>query len=387
MVRTIRLGDERIAEILDELDRNDASIESGRQMQRYPYRVRALVVHMQQPGFPTPVPFLVPGRNISATGSSFLHGGFVHPGTRCLLQVITTGGTWTNAGGTVVRCRLVHGNVHEVGVQFDKEIDPAVYCADAMRSRVLLVEDDTSIARLARFHLEQLHADVDLARNGEEAVDLALHGHYDLILMDVELPVMNGLEAVKRLRSHGYTGTIAAATAMTRPEDAEECLAAGCDRYFPKPFSRAELADLLTALRQEPLFSSFHDEASMKGLVREFVSELPGRLRRLHDAIATEDSDTIRSMVRLLKVEGTSYGFDTITEAAEGVEQALLAGETLSEVKEGVEALSKLCSRVRAPKESAPPPRMAPANVGSYGDDVTMEGAGPTHQVTPDDAD
>jgi len=385
MVRTIRLDDERIAEILDRLDANDVTKESGRQAQRYRYRVKALVIHMQQPGFPTPVPFLVPGRNISSAGLSFLHGGFVHPGTRCLVQLITSSGVWTNVGGTAMRCQLIEGNVHEVGVRLDKEIDPAVYCAEALRSRVLLVEDDPSIARLARFHLEQLDADVDLAQTGEEAVNLALQSAYDLILMDVELPVMDGLEAVKLLRNRGYTGTIAAATARTQPEDAENCLSAGCDKYFPKPFSRDELADLLTALRQEPLFSGFHDEPSMKKLVREFVSELPARIRRMEEATGKEDPGTVNSMARLLKAEGTSYGFDIITEVAEEVEQAVLAGKAWTDIKQHVDRLSKLCTRARAPKEAGPPRQIPSANamVGIHG--VISKGPPPDTEGSPDE--
>jgi len=354
MVRTIRLDDERIAEILDGLDGNDAPTETGRQAPRYRYRIKALVVHMQQPGFSSPVPFLVPGRNISCEGLSFLHGGFVHPGTRCLVQLITSYGTWTNAGGTVVRCQLIEGNVHEVGVRLDREIDPAVYCADAVRSRVLLAEDDPSIARLARFHLEQLNADVDLAQDGAEAVDMAINGNYDLVLMDIEMPVMDGLTAVKMLRSRGYTGLIAAATALTQPEDAERCISAGCDKYLPKPFTRAELSALLVSLRAEPLFSTFHDDPSMRDLVREFVTELPQRVRKMDEAVAGGDASGVKTVARTLKAEGTSYGFDIITEVAEGIEKDVIAGKDLAEVRKDVDRLAKLCTRVRTPKSSQP---------------------------------
>ncbi len=385
MVRTIRLDDERIAEILENLDANDVPLDSGRQAQRYRYRIKALVVHMQQPGFSTPVAFLVPGRNISSEGLSFLHGGFVHPGTRCLVQLITSYGAWANVGGTIVRCGLIEGSVHEVGVRLDHEIDPAVYCVDAVRSQVLLAEDDPSIARLARFHLEQLNAEVDLAENGEEAVDMALKGNYDLVLMDIEMPVMDGLEAVKLLRSRGYIGTIAAATALTQPEDSETCLSAGCDKYIPKPFSRTELADLLISLRQEPLFSSFHDDPAMKSLVREFVAELPGRIRRMEEAIAKEDANAVKSVARSLKAEGTSYGFDIITEVAEGVEQAVLDGTSLTAIKKDVDRLAKLCSQVRTPKAAAPPTRTPSAKAVVGKDGVITVAPPPDAEGSPDD--
>lgn len=79
---------------------------------------------MQQPGSSGPVVFLVPTRDISATGLSFLHGGFVHVGTRCTVQLITMHGTWNEVPAVVVRCQYVEGGVHEVAVRFDREIDP-----------------------------------------------------------------------------------------------------------------------------------------------------------------------------------------------------------------------------------------------------------------------
>jgi CheY-like chemotaxis protein len=268
IVRTIRLDDERITLMLDTLDGAEERATGERRATRYRYRIKALVVHMQQPGFSTPVPYLVPSRNIGAGELAFLHGGFVHPGTRCMIQLITSYGTWTNAVGTVRQCRYVEGNVHEVTAHFDEEIDPAVYCAGAVKTRVLVVEDDPSIARIATYHLEQLNAVVDHAENGQIAVDKATKTAYDLILMDIDMPVMNGIEAVQKLRAQGYSGTIAAATGMTEDGDREQCLKAGCDRYLPKPFARSDLASLLESLREEPLFSSFHDDPGMRSLIQ-----------------------------------------------------------------------------------------------------------------------
>lgn len=354
MVRSIRLDRERIVELLDDLDSVAEAGDGTDSVSHFPtyrYRIKALVAHMRQPDFATPVSFLVPGRNISAEGLAFLHGGFVSPRSRCLLQLVTSDGTWSNVNAVVTQCEVVEGGVHDVRVRFDHAIDPGVYCAEAVRSRVLLVEDDASIARLAKFHLEQLNADTDLAENGEVAIEKAMRTTFDLILMDMEMPVLDGFEATKKLRELGYAGAIAAATALTQPNDAERCLASGCDRYLPKPFSREQLAKIISSVRQEPLFSSFHNDAGMVPLVREFVGGLAARTRALARAVVDQDVDTVRSIARALKAEGTSYGFDSITALADEVEKQILAGKPLDEVKPNVDRLSKMSFQVRAPQE------------------------------------
>ena len=136
LVRTIRLDDELVTQILDDLETAGEDHSQDRQTQRYRYRVKGLVIQMQQPGFATPISYQVPTRDLSALGMTFLHGGFVHPGTRCIAQLITRYGTWNNANAITHLCRYVQANVHEVVLLFDQEVDPAIYCPDAVQSNV-----------------------------------------------------------------------------------------------------------------------------------------------------------------------------------------------------------------------------------------------------------
>lgn len=350
MIRTIRMPDSRVEELLDALDKKHDTDKKGSAATSYRYRVRALVVHIPQPGFSSPVCFLVHGRAINSTGITVLHGGTVQPQTRCLVQLISSHGSWMNASGVVTKSELLEAGVHELAITFDQEIDPAMYCSEAVSSRVLLVEDDSTIARLTKFHLESLSAIVEVAVTGKSAVELALKTAYDLILMDMMLPEMDGFEATRTLRFQGYTGQIAATSGMTAEGDRERCLEAGCDDYLPKPFSRQQLASLLAKLRQEPLFSSFHDDSSMRELVQSFVQELPGRIREMEEAIHTSNIETVQSIARLLKSEGTSFGFELITEVAAGVEKATLEEKELDHIKEEAANLAKLCLQVRAPQ-------------------------------------
>ncbi len=132
LVRTIRLDNTRVETLLDHLDNLGGQPETEqRASERYRYRVKGCIVHLQQPGDGCSTPYLVPTRDISAGGLAFLHGGFVHTGTRCLIQLITAGGAWQNMPGVVVRCRYAEDGVHEVAIRFDSEIEPEDYCKEA----------------------------------------------------------------------------------------------------------------------------------------------------------------------------------------------------------------------------------------------------------------
>jgi len=112
-----------------------------------------------------------------------------------------------------------------------------------INGRVLLVEDSPDNQRLIRFILNKAGADVSIAKNGEEGIKLALaaiqsNESFDLILMDIQMPVMDGYEATRSLREAGYHGQIVALTALALQGDSEKCLAAGCDGYLSKPIDR-----------------------------------------------------------------------------------------------------------------------------------------------------
>ena len=355
-VRTIRLNDEELARLLDMLDAVHGPDGGKREAKRYEYRVPRLVVKMQQPGAGHLVTYIAPSRNISAGGLSFLHGGFVHMGTRCIAQLITPHGSWHDVSATVVTCRYVGASIHEVALKFDEQLDPAVYCTAAVRTRVLLVEDDPSTARLAIHYLEQLNGVVDQAQDGEKAVEMAMNAAYDLILMDMELPVMSGFDATRELRKRGYSGPIVAATAMTREEDQIRCREAGCDRFIGKPYARQELQALVDSLRDEPLYSSFHGDASMADLIITFVDDLRTQVRSLQATLAENDAGAFEQVIRVLKSQGKGYGFEVITDTAAVIEEELRGGAPLDELKGKVDDLVKLCTQARAPV-ATPKPR------------------------------
>lgn len=352
-VRTIRLPAEQIVAMLDEMDIEPAGWHVSRRDSRYKYRIQEVVVLMQQPGVNAPMAYLVPTRNISARGLSFLHGGFVHPGTMCVVQLVTARGGQQNVVGTVRRCRYIQSNVHEVAVQFKNAIDPAAFCRNAVPLHALVAEDDAGLAKLCKLHLGKLQCEVAIASDGQSALDMAAGARFDLILLDMELPPTNGFDVARKLRSQGYGGTIIAGTSSDSAEDKSRSLEAGCDHHMVKPFACEKLAQATTALQSEPLFSTYHDDPAMNELISEFVSGLPIKVRELELALSANDGETLRLRLAEIKVESRGFGFDEIASACEKADQALRSKAVNATAISQLRSVIRLCAQAR----SAPTPR------------------------------
>lgn len=122
---------------------------------------------------------------------------------------------------------------------------------DRLRGRVLLVEDNEVNRLVARRMLEHLGLDVATAGDGASALARAGEERFDCILMDVQMPVMDGLEATRALRRRERENgrdpvPIVALTANAMFEERQRCLAAGMDAHLAKPFRRHLLANLLS---------------------------------------------------------------------------------------------------------------------------------------------
>lgn len=118
-------------------------------------------------------------------------------------------------------------------------------------AKVLVVDDAPDNRTLIHHYLSRLGTKADLAGTGVEAINLALKGDYDLILMDVQMPEMDGLEAVRQLRAHHYQKPIVALTAHAMKGDREQCLRAGFDDYLGKPIDRDRLRQTIERYTEE----------------------------------------------------------------------------------------------------------------------------------------
>jgi len=111
---------------------------------------------------------------------------------------------------------------------------------------LLLVEDNPENQRLITKSIRKIGLTVDTVENGKAGVEKALSGNYNLVLMDMQMPVMSGLEAIQKLRAQGYTVPIISITANAMQEDKNSCLAAGADNYLTKPLDFSHFYEVLS---------------------------------------------------------------------------------------------------------------------------------------------
>ncbi len=119
-----------------------------------------------------------------------------------------------------------------------------------MTRMVLIAEDNPDMADILQTTLEHWGYDSIVAKNGKEAVNLAASQLPDLVLMDIMMPNMDGLEAARLIRQNPQTHSILilAVTAKILPKDIEECFQSGCNDYISKPFTLDELASRIEKL-------------------------------------------------------------------------------------------------------------------------------------------
>jgi signal transduction histidine kinase/DNA-binding NarL/FixJ family response regulator/HPt (histidine-containing phosphotransfer) domain-containing protein len=140
--------------------------------------------------------------------------------------------------------------------QDHKRVSPVLY------GHVLVAEDVTANQRLIRLLLERMNLKVTVADDGSRAAQKALAHRFDLILMDIQMPHMNGHDATRTLRASGITTPIIALTAHAMMGDIEECLASGCNGYLSKPISVEQLkATISPYLSDQPGGSGTSSEA------------------------------------------------------------------------------------------------------------------------------
>ena len=115
---------------------------------------------------------------------------------------------------------------------------------------LLLAEDDPTIRQMLGVMLTKFNYNIDVAEDGRKAVEMWEKGEYDLVLMDVQMPYLDGFEATRAIREKermlgGHTTIIIAMTAHSGKEDEKQCLAAGMDAYISKPIDFARTIQMI----------------------------------------------------------------------------------------------------------------------------------------------
>lgn len=228
---------------------------------------------------------------------------------------------------------------------------------------VLVADDVNENRQLISLYLRKMGVSIRCVENGLHAVNSALGGTFDLILMDIQMPVMDGLEATAFLRGHGYSKPIVALTANVMKDEVEKCMQSGCDGFLAKPINRAEFTALVarylkpshTSIEaaQLPLRSELLErEPELAGLVARFLDKLPGYIEQLAVLCRDRNWNGLMKQLHDFKSIAGNYGFPQMSSMASQAENEIRS--------QRFDEAIKLIEQITATAERAAPQRIMP---------------------------
>lgn len=233
--------------------------------------------------------------------------------------------------------------------------------------RVLVVDDVDANRRLAQAMLRRFGLFSEVATSGLEAVEKAVAGHYDIVLMDIQMPGINGIEAARRIRERlGALPRIIAVTANDMPGDRERCRAAGMETYVTKPIQMEALraaveqsasgaarpaarpadAGPIDWRRIDSLKPFDADGSMVYGAIASFLADAPDRIESIRATHAAGDAAGLVSASHALKGAAANIGAARLEELSRAIES--FANEGLLEgAGEPIGGLAKALAEVR----------------------------------------
>ena len=226
--------------------------------------------------------------------------------------------------------------------------------------RILVAEDAPDNRLLLQAYLKSSPHLLTFAEDGQSACDEFAAGRFDLVLMDVQMPRMDGLSASRAIRARerelGLKPTpILALTANARPEDIAKSTAAGCDGHLSKPISKQRLLAAIDeyGARCEPLATGLSDGGriridipeGLEDLLPEYLAGRRKELPEMRSRLAAGDFQRLRSLAHNMKGSGASYGFGEISRIGAGLEQSAIAGDA-QQLGAGLTQLEEYLARV-----------------------------------------
>ncbi len=223
-----------------------------------------------------------------------------------------------------------------------------------LQGRVLVAEDTLELQLLERRILESMGLEVTTAENGEEAVRAVARNHFDLIMMDMQMPVMDGIQATRTLRRQGCKIPIIALTANVLQKHRDAFNQAGCNGFLGKPIDRQELRELLnhylqpTAAAGQP--QQMEEEVDVE-LMSIFLDSSRNNRDQLREALQQQAWERVRSVAHTIKGSAASFGYPALSRQAEEIQFTIDEGK-LEGIAERVERLLQALDRLLQQAES-----------------------------------
>jgi CheY-like chemotaxis protein/HPt (histidine-containing phosphotransfer) domain-containing protein len=210
--------------------------------------------------------------------------------------------------------------------------------------RILLVEDSADNCIITMAYLEDTPYEVEIAETGAIACEMFTSGHYDLVLMDRQMPGMDGLTATRRMRAWERANDrsptpIIALTASALKGDREKCLAAGCTAFLTKPIKQEVLLQAIKnrSIGAQPLSKeeSIQNQEMVLPANPKIAARIPVFLQNrrndvntMLDALARDDLKTVERLGHSMRGTGASYGFKAITDIGAALEHEAANADT-----------------------------------------------------------
>jgi PAS domain S-box-containing protein len=227
-------------------------------------------------------------------------------------------------------------------------VPSAVFAGPLPVSRILIAEDSEFNLALIKAYLKGGSFELDFAENGQIAVEKVISCSPDLVLMDLEMPVMDGLAATRAIRKHeaktlAHPIPILALTAHADGEGAGRSLDAGCTEHLTKPIKKATLLEAIS--RHVSGKIRINPPAGIEELVPKYLSSVRREMNEILAGIDSNDCNIAREVGHQFKGSGEGYGFPEITRTGAAVELAALSHNE-NEIRRQISALSTYLDRV-----------------------------------------
>ncbi|MBB1302049.1 response regulator [Pseudoalteromonas sp. SR44-5] len=202
------------------------------------------------------------------------------------------------------------------------------FAENSFDANILVAEDNPDNQVLIKLLLQTWGLEPDIANNGAEAVEMALVNDYQLIIMDMQMPVMGGLEATQMLRHAAYDGPIIALTANVMKDDVNTYLQAGCDEALAKPIDKDALESVLVSYLNiekdsQNKWDSLLNSEKFQQINDNYRLKLPGYLTDVTQLYNNGEWEQLRALAHSLKGSAGCFGFSNIHHAAATLEDNL----------------------------------------------------------------
>ncbi len=236
--------------------------------------------------------------------------------------------------------------------------------------RVLLAEDGLDNQRLISIVLRKAGAEVTIAPDGQAAFEQAMKAlrqgqPYDVILMDMQMPELDGYQATRKLREQGYKGPIIALTAHAMAGDRDKCISAGCDDYATKPVQRRTLLEMIYQHTQQPkppkprhanppaalpatTTNPAHHDPIDPVRIPEYVQALSQQVHKLHGHLKRDDMASLTSLADQLQQDAQDRGLIHFAQHARTLRDTARTTHDLSVLDHLVQQLVELCRQTHS---------------------------------------